>query len=133
MFVCQCNCGEIEFEIKTPPIEIYVCHCSICCRFTGGWGMPVVIVENKSFRWQKGRNSIRIWSKPNAEWESNFCVVCGSSLPGKNDDAHMFVPAGLLPGDIEGLEVKHHIFVGSKARWVEIGDAGKQHEGPFAG
>lgn len=70
--------------------------------------------------------------EPDAEWEANFCRVCGFALPGRNDSGTMFVPAGLLPGDVEGVEVKHHIFVGSKASWDVIGDAGKQHEGPFA-
>ena len=119
------------FEIEKPVSDIYVCHCSICRTFTGSNGIPVVVVENKSFKWIKGRSSVRTWKKPDADWESNFCSVCGSSLPGKNDEARMFVPAGLLPGDVETLKVAHHIFVGSKANWDEIGDAGVQHDGPL--
>jgi hypothetical protein len=43
----------------------------------------------------------------------------------------MFVPAGTLTDGGEALRVIHHIFVGSKAPWDEIGDDGRQHEGKF--
>jgi len=33
----------------------------------------------------------------------------------------------------ERLKVAHHIYVGSKANWEEIGDSGKQHFGAFGG
>lgn len=131
MTVCKCNCGSVEFEIKAPVSAVNVCHCSICRRFTGGNGIAVVIVKTGDFKWLRGRENIRVWKKPDADWEANFCSTCGSTLPGKNDDEHMFVPAGMLPDDIGSLQVEHHIFVGSKAGWDEIGDAGKQHEGPF--
>lgn len=133
MCVCKCNCGSVEFEIKAPLSEIYVCHCSICRRFSGSSGFAVVVLKNEDFNWLKGEDSLKIWKKPDANWEANFCSICGSALPGKNDDERMFIPAGLLPNGYKGLEVRHHIFVGSKANWDEIGDAGKQHEGPFAG
>ena len=129
----KCNCGSVSFEVNAPLSDIYVCHCSICRRFSGGCGMPVVIVKNDDFQWLSGHESIRVWRKPDAEWEAHFCSICGSALPGMNDPDTMFVPAGILPADLKGLEVKHHIFVGSKACWDEIAGAGKQHEGPLTG
>jgi hypothetical protein len=45
----------------------------------------------------------------------------------------MFVPAGLLADAGSALRVIHHIWVGSKADWDEIGDAGKQHVEGFRG
>lgn len=127
----QCNCGAVAFEITTPISDVYVCHCSICRRFTGNNGNAVVVVANESFRWLRGEDHIATWKKPDAEWESWFCRVCGSSLPGRNDDARMFIPAGLISEGGENLKVALHIFVGSKAAWDEIGDAGKQfHERP---
>ncbi|KJZ18832.1 GFA family protein [Loktanella sp. S4079] len=133
MNVISCNCGSVSFEIKAQPSDIYVCHCSICQRFSGAGGMPVVILKNDDFNWLSGQEHIKVWRKPDADWEANFCSICGSALPGMNDPDRMFVPAGILPPDIEGLEIKHHIFVGSKACWDEIAGAGKQHDGPFTG
>lgn len=91
----------------------------------------VVIVPNEDFRWLQGQDAVRVWRKPDADWEANFCSHCGSKLPGQNDPKHMFVPAGLLPADLRDLEVAHHIFVGSKAHWDVIGDTGRQHMQAF--
>jgi hypothetical protein len=43
----------------------------------------------------------------------------------------MFVPAGSLTEGGDALRVTHHVWVGSKAVWDEIGDAGKQHAEQF--
>jgi hypothetical protein len=45
----------------------------------------------------------------------------------------MFVPAGLISEGGETLKVLHHIWVGSKAPWDEIGDAGQQHAAALGG
>lgn len=73
------------------------------------------------------------WDKPDADWQSRFCRTCGSALPGANDEATTFVPAGLIIEGDEHLQVAHHIWVDSKAVWDEIGDAGIQHAGAFEG
>jgi hypothetical protein len=129
----HCNCGAVSFEISTPISQVFVCHCSICRRYTGANGIAVIIVGNDAFRWLRGEDQIAMWKKPNAEWESWFCRTCGSALPGRNDPARMFVPAGLISEGGEALKVAHHIFVGSKAAWDEIGDVGKQHHEAFTG
>jgi hypothetical protein len=123
----HCNCGAVAFEITTPISDVYVCHCSICRRYTGNNGMAVVVVPNEAFRWVQGADRITHWSKPDAEWESHFCPTCGSTLPGRNDDARMFIPAGLISEGGEALRVAHHIFVGSKAAWDELGATGQRH------
>lgn len=127
----NCNCGNVAFEIDAPLSSVFVCHCSICRRFTGAHGVAVVVVNNDAFRWVRGEDQIAMWKKPDADWESWFCKTCGSSLPGPNDASRMFIPAGLISEGGENLQVAHHIFVESRAVWDEIGDAGKQHRAEF--
>lgn len=127
----NCNCGAVAFEVDAPLTDVFVCHCSICRRFTGANGIAVVVVENAAFRWLSGEDHIRSWKKPNAAWHSVFCAACGSALPGPNDPARTFIPVGLLTEGGETLRVAHHIWVGSKANWEEIADAGKQHPEAF--
>jgi len=127
----RCNCGEVAFEVLEQASDIYFCHCSICRRATGSNGIAVIVVNSDNFRWLKGENSIKTWTKPAHDWQSNFCTTCGSSVPGKNDDVRMYVPAGLLSDADLTLKVAHHIWVGSKANWDEIGDSGKQHINGF--
>jgi len=123
----QCNCGSVAFEIESDISEVFMCHCSICRRFTGSNGIAVVVVDNHLFQWTKGKSMIAFWEKPGAEWHTSFCKVCGSSLPGVNDESRMYVPAGLITEGGNSLKVAHHIWVESKAVWDEIGDSGKQH------
>lgn len=129
----ECNCGAVAFQLGGDLAGVYVCHCSICRRFTGSNGIAVVLVDNDAFRWIRGEEHIATWKKPNADWQAWFCRICGSSLPGSNDETRMFVPAGLISEGGEGLRVIHHVWVDSKADWDAIGDAGQQHPNAFKG
>ena len=124
----ECNCGAIAFEINMAPTEIYVCHCSICRRATGSHGIAVIVVDNDAFSWVRGEADTVTWKKPNADWQTWFCKSCGSPVPGVNDETRMFVPAGVISEGGEALRVAHHIWVGSKATWDEIGDDGQCHQ-----
>lgn len=123
----QCNCGAVRFEIDGDLDGVYVCHCSICRRSTGSNGIAVVLVPKERFHWVGGTEHISTWKKPDADWQTWFCGICGSPVPGENDPAKIFVPAGSLTHGGEALKVLHHIWVGSKAVWDEIGDSGRQH------
>ena len=127
----KCNCGAVTFEIDTEISDVCICHCSICRKYTGNNGVAVVIVKNEKFRWLKGQKKISTWKKPVGDWQSTFCTICGSSLPVKNNDSSMAVPAGSITKGGESLKVAHHIWVGSKATWDVICDSGKQHRKAF--
>jgi len=129
----ECNCGAISFEITTDLSGVIVCHCSICRRATGSNGIAVVVVDNSELRWLGGEDLITSWKKPDADWQTWFCRSCGSPVPGINDESRMFVPAGLIRDGGESLTVIHHIWVGSKATWDEIGDCGRRHLEAFEG
>ena len=129
----NCNCGAVAFELNLEPSDVYVCHCSICRRATGSNGIAVVVVDNQAFRWTQGEELIATWKKPGADWQTWFCRECGSPLPGVNDEQRMFVPVGLFSDGAAQLKVRHHIWVGSKADWDEIGDSGRQHSEAFEG
>ena len=131
MALGECNCSAIGFEISTELSDVFVCHCSICRRATGSNGIAVVVIENADFRWLRGKELVTSWKKPDTDWEIGFCQICGSPVPGVNDESRMFVPAGLITEGGDSLEVKHHIWVDSKAAWDEIGDAGRQHREAF--
>lgn len=132
MALGECNCGAVAFEIDATLTDVFVCHCSICRKFTGSNGIAVVVMDNSAFRWLRGEDQIASWKKPNADWQSSFCRVCGSSLPGANNNSQTFVPAGLISEGGESLRIAHHIWVSSKAVWDEIGDSGRQHRQAFA-
>ena len=129
----ECNCGAVRFEIDGELSDVYVCHCSICRRSTGANGIAVVVFPKERFRWLQGQDHVATWKKPGADWQTWFCSVCGSPVPGENNATTMFAPAGSITEGGEALKVAHHVFVASKAVWDEIGDAGKQHAERFGG
>jgi hypothetical protein len=131
MALGACNCTAIRFEISAELSDVYICHCSICRRATGSNGIAVVVVDKTDFRWVGGEEHVYSWKKPDADWEIWFCRICGSPVPGLNDESRMFVPAALITDGGDSLKVKHHIWVDSKAVWDEIGDAGRQHREAF--
>ena len=123
----ECNCGAVSYHIGTEISDVYVCHCSICRKSTGGSGFSVVVIDKDAFSWISGRENVCYWKKPGHEWHTNFCRICGSQLPGENDARRIYVPVGTLTTGHEKLAVAHHIYVGSKACWEEIADVGVQH------
>lgn len=129
----ECNCGAVAYEVETGLSDIFICHCSICRRSTGSGRIAVAIVDNDNFVWSRGGEEISYWSKPGHEWHTSFCKICGSSLPGINDETRMYIPVGTLTSGHENLKVVHHIYVNSKAAWEEIGDSGKQHPNGYEG
>ena len=84
-------------------------------------------MDNEAFQWMSGEDQVLIWKKTIRNWETSFCRVCGSSLPGINDESSMYVPTGLITNGDESLKVVHHIWADCKSVWYEIGDSGKQH------
>ncbi|MAP48151.1 MAG: aldehyde-activating protein [Oceanicaulis sp.] len=123
-----CNCGAVRFEVTGPVMGVIQCHCSLCRRYTGTATISVVLAKREDFHWLAGEDQLTYWRHPDADWESTFCKFCGSPAPGDNDADRVFIPAGVLTDGADSLKVVHHIFVGSKASWDEIGDDGAQHD-----
>lgn len=126
-----CNCGAVSFAVDAELGDVFMCHCSICRRYTGTGNIAVLIVAKTALRWLSGEDHIRRWDKPGVDWQACFCSTCGSPLPGDNDSERMFIPAGLIIEGADDLRVAHHIWTGSKAGWDVIGDDGKQHHEAF--
>ena len=116
----ECNCGTVRFEILCPINNVYVCHCSICRAYSGSSNFAVVVVPKQRFNWTHGEDNVQSWLKPGHDWESHFCSICGSSLPGENDPEHMFVPAGSIVKGGADLRVVGHVCMDSKASWEVV-------------
>ena len=107
----QCNCGNVSYEVTAQLNDVYVCHCSICRSATGSGGIAVTVVNNEEFQWLSGKEFIRYWKKPGHDWHTSFCKVCGSNLPGANDEQRIYIPVGTLKTGADNLKVKQHLFV----------------------
>jgi hypothetical protein len=116
-----CLCGQVGFEVHEPE-TMGVCHCTRCQRWSGGSGMPVLVVEATNFKVTKGQDLIKQYTEEGFAGRC-FCSQCGSNLYGDGGEKY-YVGAGVLR-DVT-LEPAWHIQVASKAPWDEISGTAPQ-------
>ena len=88
--------GEVAFKVDDDISNEFICHCSICRKATVRNGIAVVVVDNEAFHWMRGEYQVLTWNKTIGNWETSFCRVWGSIVPGLNDESNMYVLAGLI-------------------------------------
>jgi hypothetical protein len=125
-----CQCGAVRFEIGTPPLCVYACHCTECQRQSGSafaLSMPVArdsitVVKGTPKAWRRVHESGRVAA-------CMYCADCGTRLfhnpernpavsivkPGTLDDTRWLVPVG-------------HIWTRSAQPWFRIPDDGVNYE-----
>jgi len=117
-----CLCGDVGWEMPAGLGFLAHCHCARCRKAHGTAFASGIMVPAGGFRLVRGRERIvRYESSPGIV--RPFCGRCGSVVA--SDDASqglVAVPAGPLDDD-PGVRPVAHIFVASKAPWVDIGDA----------
>jgi hypothetical protein len=130
----SCLCGTIRWEVDGPlprpdpgttdPLALLTmshCHCSRCRKAHGAPYATYLIAPEKAFRITQGKDHIVRWRSSQAMFRP-FCDTCGSVVPdGSAWNGIVAVPVGNFDED-PGLRALSHIFVGSKAPWVEIHD-----------
>jgi hypothetical protein len=91
----------------------------MCRKAHGAAFVTFVEARADAFRWVKGEDLVTFYRSSSA-FQRSFCRVCGSNLP-ILEPGEIYAPAGALDDD-PGIRPQTHIFVGSKAPWVEILD-----------
>ncbi len=119
----SCLCGGIRYEIDANLESVANCHCSQCRKASGASFTTNASVPTASFRIVAGSELLR-------EWESSpgirrgFCGRCGSPIVKRNNARPDIARLRLGTLDTDpGVKPSRHIFVGSKAAWMEITDA----------
>ncbi len=117
----SCLCGGIQYEVDGDIEVMANCHCSMCRKHHGASFVTFAGAKPSQFRWLEGEELL-------VDYESSpgthraFCRTCGSSLPAPHPgEALFFFPVGTLDDD-PGQRVQGHVFVASKAPWVELDD-----------
>lgn len=122
----SCLCGAVAFEIDGKFGPAGQCHCSKCRKVSGTDGNAVFYAAAANLRWVTGEGE-RLQFESAGGWAPWRCRRCGSPVPHTDPAGKIwFVPAGLLDDDPGFRGYAAHIFVGSKAPWVEITDGAPQ-------
>lgn len=119
----SCLCGEVAYEISTPPLRMFYCHCSRCRQGRSAAHCANVFYKAEGFRWTRGADQVQDYAVPGAQFFGTaFCRQCGSEVPRVSVERNFAsVPAGSLDSD-PGITANAHIFVDSKAPWFDITD-----------
>ena len=118
----SCLCGGIRYEIDADLGPITNCHCGQCRKASGAAFASNASLPAGKFRFITGAELLK-------EWESSpgrrrcFCGRCGSPILKRNADQPETVRLRLGTLDTDPrIKPSRHIFVGSKAPWVDITD-----------
>jgi len=122
----ECFCGGVRYEIQGALRDARSCHCSRCRKAFSGAGSAYAEVDADQFSWVAGEEKLSVY-EPSPEWGMAFCGECGSTLCGLYQGRVHGITLGTVNGD-PGITLQRHIFVGSKARWDEIGGHAPQYE-----
>jgi hypothetical protein len=125
----SCLCGAVRYEVRAPLGRVVHCHCSMCRKAHGAAFGSYSNVKEADFALLAGAAEISSYSS-SPEVKRTFCRRCGSTLQfisGKRPGSFSLA-LGTLDDD-PGLKTGLHIFVGSKAPWLDIADGLPQHEG----
>jgi hypothetical protein len=126
----SCLCGGVRFEVALPFRRANHCHCSLCRKHSGTFGLTQGRVPRSQFRLLVGEELLCVYRPPGGTAVKVFCSECGSSLFGGHwpDGEEVSVRLGSLDGDPQ-IRPMYHSFVASRAPWDELPEDGlPRHE-----
>ena len=126
----RCLCGAVRFELGSPPVEAYYCHCTRCQRRTGTGSSAQARIDGRGFRIVAGEKLVKGWRHPDGGFEKFFCRECGAHLFSRNPDdpSQMSVRMSAFDED-PGLRPAFRAFVNYAAAWEPIPDDGLERFG----
>lgn len=110
-----CLCGARAYEIEGELDGVWVCHCSLCRKASGGNGNWILVVPRERFRWVRGEDhGVTFALRPT--YTITRCKTCGTPLPAEEDARNVYVTAGTLDAPLD-KGVRGHLFCASRADW----------------
>lgn len=124
----SCICQKVSFEIEGDIKPMDACHCKICRKASGHFGVGTDI----------DREKIKILGEENIQWfqssdwvRRGFCKTCGCHMFFDPLDKEKVGWIGLYAGTIDGqtnAKIREHIYVKDKGDYYEIDDGLPQFE-----
>ena len=124
-----CQCGAVRYEISSPPVELYVCHCRECRKQSSSAFGISAIFRRQDLRLTRG--AVRNWTRgadSGRRVKCNFCPDCGARIWHEDADAlepTVSVKGGSLDQPVD-LTRATHIWVSRKLPGVVIPEGAPQ-------
>jgi hypothetical protein len=118
----SCLCGKVKYEVSGALSHVTHCHCSRCRKAHGAAFGTYARVKADDFRFVEGESVVSKYASSEGVVRT-FCGNCGATLQfiSAKRPATFALAIGTLDDDPR-VRPEMHIFVGSKAPWVEIHD-----------
>ena len=124
----SCLCGGVRYEISGELSPATHCHCPQCRKASGASFATNVSVSADAFHFLTGESLVGEFESSPGQFR-RFCTRCGSPLVKRYTDKPDLLRLRLGTLDTNpGVSVAAHIFVRSKAPWMQIADDIPQHE-----
>jgi hypothetical protein len=115
----SCLCGSVTWQFTGDAEATYNCHCAMCRKAHGAAFGTYYFVNQENFKWTGSRETLTDYQSSDSLIRA-FCGSCGSVVPNADGDGKsVTIPAGCHD---QGSTPDCHIFVASKAPWLEITD-----------
>lgn len=121
-----CMCGALTYRADAEPINVRVCHCTICQRATGTSFFARILVPLEAVQISGPIH----WYNSSTELARGFCARCGSTLFSKRESNGVI---GLGFGSLDNpndFDPEEHIWVSEQQKWLHFADEVPTHAGP---
>jgi hypothetical protein len=123
----RCSCGAICFILENTLDYAFYCHCSRCRARTGSAFASIGGAGIDKLRVTTGNKHLLIEGECSEGYGAR-CSRCYSFLfAAVRGRQYVHVSLGVLAG-IPSRLPDHHVYVGSKAPWYQIGDSLPQYD-----
>jgi hypothetical protein len=124
-----CQCGQIRYEIRGEPLDLYVCHCRECQKqSSSAFGISLTV---RSADLVRVAGTPAVWTRPatvGGTLDCAFCPRCGSRVWHGNPDLDEFI--SIKGGSLDvppDLSKAKHIWVSRKLPGIVIPDHVEVH------
>ena len=126
-----CHCGEVTYEITSPPFVVYACHCKNCQRIAGSAFAMSLIIPQDGYTLKTGTVKRVSWTADsgNERW-GDFCETCGTRICHGTEPTPgvLVIRAGTLD-DATWMQPTAHIWTASAQPWFMFADDDVTFEG----
>lgn len=119
----SCQCGNVQYEAKAPPVLSVACHCLDCQKLSGTAYSVTLVFKAESFEVSGETNTYEAVADSGTPKIGHFCPACGNRI--YHVDPTMPGSIRLKPGTLDNAPIPEpqcHLWVSRKQPWVEIPD-----------
>ena len=125
-----CQCGQVHYELKQPPLFTVVCHCIDCQKLSAGAFSMTMLVKREDFELLRGE--LGVFDRPAASGNiarCYFCPVCSNRIYHENPDKPEVMR--LKPGTLDDTSIiqpQMQVWTKRAQPWVKLAMDLPSHE-----